>query len=63
MSTYRVTVMVTTDVDGEYDTDAMTNAIQKIRAIVGEEQECWVTGIASDCDGGYLTFKQTPIPN
>jgi len=55
--------MVTTDVDGEYDTDAMTNAIQKIRAIVGDEQECWVTGIASDCDGGYLTFKQTPIPN
>lgn len=66
MSTYRITVMVTTDVDGEYDTDAMNNAVERIRSLVGDDphsvtgsdgRKCWVTGIAQDTRG-YLVFKQ-----
>lgn len=58
--------MVTTDVDGEYDTDAMNNAVERIRSLVGDDphsvtgsdgRKCWVTGIAQDTRG-YLVFKQ-----
>jgi hypothetical protein len=69
MSTYRITVMVTTDVEGEYDTDAMNTAVERIRSLVGDdphsitgsdERKCWVTGIAQD-ERGYLVFKQEEL--
>lgn len=52
MSKYRVQVMVGVDVEADDDGEAMTNAIAKVRGIVGDDptqphpKEAWVTGIA-----------------
>ena len=60
-NTYRITVMVTTDVESNTEEEAMSSAIDKIRALVGDDQDgadnCWVTGIASDNDGEYMAYK------
>ena len=60
-NTYRVTVMVTTDVESGSEADALSSAIDKIRALVGDDQDgadnCWVTGIASDSDHEYMVYK------
>lgn len=67
MATYRVTVMVTTDVGADSDGEAMSNAIDKVRALVGddpnsrtgsEDRDCWIVGIAQDAEDGYFVFKQ-----
>ena len=59
--TYRVTVMVTTDVETNDEKDAFSMAISKVREAVGDDQdgadEMWVTGVAQD-DNGYLCFLQ-----
>ena len=53
--------MVTTDVESNNEEEAMSSAIDKIRALVGDDQDgadnCWVTGIASDNDGEYMAYK------
>ena len=60
-NTYRVTVTVTTDIEAINVQEAMSSAIDKIRALVGDDQDgadnCWVTGIASDNDGEYMAYK------
>ena len=65
-NTYRVTVMVTTDVESDNEEEAMSSTIGKIRVLVGddphsvtgsENRNCWVTGIASDNDGEYMVYK------
>jgi hypothetical protein len=65
-NTYRVTVMVTTDIESDSEADAMSSAIDKIRALVGDDphsitgsknRNCWVTGIASDSDHEYMAYK------
>ena len=59
--TYRVTVMVTTDVETDDEKDAFTMAISKVREAVGDDQDgaddLWVTGIAQD-DNGYMVYLQ-----
>jgi len=59
--TYRVTVMVTTDVETDDEKDAFTMAISKVRSAVGDDQDgaddLWVTGIAQD-DNGYMVYLQ-----
>ena len=60
-NTYRVTVMVTTDIESDNEADAMSSAIDRIRALVGDDQDgadnCWVTGVASDSDHEYMAYK------
>lgn len=60
-NTYRVTVTVTTDIEATTKQEAMSSAIDKIRALVGDDQDgadnCWVTGIASDSDHEYMVYK------
>lgn len=59
--TYRVTVMVTTDVETDDEKDAFTMAISKVREAVGDNQDgaddLWVTGITQD-DNGYMVYLQ-----
>ena len=58
-STYRVTVMVTTDVESDNEEEAMSSAISKVYSLFDDDPSkvCWITGIASD-KGGYYVFKQ-----
>jgi hypothetical protein len=60
-NTFRVTVMVTTDVESDSVFDAMSSAIDKVRVLIGDDQDgadnCWVTGIASDSDGEYMAYE------
>jgi hypothetical protein len=72
MGKYRVTTMVTTDVEAPNQNEAMTNAIYKMSNIIGdnpysvtgsENRNSWVTGIAVNNDGEYMVYEQTPIPN
>lgn len=59
--TYRVTVMVTTDVEADDEGEAMSLAINSIRQVIDEDPEAphpkpfWITGIAQDASG-YLVF-------
>lgn len=59
--TYRVTVMVTTDVETNDEKDAFSMAIQKVREAIRDDQDggddLWVTGIAQD-DNGYMVYPQ-----
>lgn len=59
--TYRVTVMVTTDVETNDEEEAFTMAISKVREAIGDDQDgaddLWVTGIAQD-DNGYMVYLQ-----
>lgn len=59
--TYRVTVMVTTDVETNDEKDAFSMAIQKVREVIRDDQDggddLWVTGIAQD-DNGYMVYPQ-----
>ena len=58
---YRVTVMVTTDVETNDEEEAFTMAISKVREAVRDDQDgaddLWVTGIAQD-DNGYMVYLQ-----
>lgn len=59
-NTYRVTVMVTTDVESDNEEEAMSSAISKVHTLVSDDDPskiCWITGIASD-QGGYYVFEQ-----
>lgn len=67
MSKYRVTVLVTTDIEAKDENEAMRNAVYKTRILIGddpysatgsEHRNSWVTGIGSDGDGGYMVYKQ-----
>lgn len=72
MSKYRVQVMVGVDVEADDEGEAMTNAIAKVRGIIGEDptaphpKEAWVTGIAPADSAhwghtsveGYMVFRQ-----
>ena len=72
MGKYRVTTMVTTDVEAPNENEAMSNAVYKTRIMIGddpysvtgsEHRNSWVTGIAVNSDGEYMVYEQTPIPN
>ena len=72
MAKYRVTTMVTTDVEAPNELEAMSNAVYKTRIMIGddpysvtgsEHRNSWVTGIAVNSDGEYMVYEQTPIPN
>ena len=72
MAKYRVTTMVTTDVEAPNENEAMSNAVYKTRIMIGddpysvtgsEHRNSWVTGIAVNSDGEYMVYEQTPIPN
>jgi hypothetical protein len=72
MAKYRVTTMVTTDLEAPNANEAMSSAVYKTRILIGddpysvtgsEHRNSWVTGIASDNDGGYMVYEQeTPLP-
>lgn len=63
---YRVTVTVTSDIEATTQLEAMQNAIDKMRILVGDDpnettgspaRPCWVTGIASDNNGEHMVYK------
>lgn len=65
-NTYRVTLLVTTDVKSDTHEGAIQDAMNKIRALVNDDpnentgspaRPCWVTGIASHSDGEYMVYK------
>ena len=72
MAEWRIQVMVGVDVTADTEGEAMSQAIEKVRDIIGDDftaphpKEAWVTGIAP-CDelhadttsvGGYMVFRQ-----
>jgi hypothetical protein len=72
MSKYRVQVMVGVDVEAHSDGEAISEAIQKVRGIVGDDptqplpKEAWVTGIAladqtheGSSVAGLMVFRQS----
>jgi hypothetical protein len=73
MAKYRVTTMVTTDVEAPNENEAMSNAVYKTRIMIGDDpysatgsqhRNSWVTGIAIDNDGEYMVYEQQPsLPN
>ena len=73
MAKYRVTTMVTTDVEAPNANEAMSSAVFKTRILIGddpysatgsEHRNSWVTGIAIDNDGEYMVYEQQPsLPN
>jgi hypothetical protein len=73
MAKYRVTTMVTTDVEAPNANEAMSGAVFKTRILIGddpysatgsEHRNSWVTGIAIDNDGEYMVYEQQPsLPN
>lgn len=73
MAKYRVTTMVTTDIEAPNENEAMSHAVYKTRIMIGddpysatgsEHRNSWVTGIAIDNDGEYMVYEQeTSIPN
>jgi hypothetical protein len=73
MAKYRVTTMVTTDIEAPNANQAMSNAVFKTRIMIGddpysatgsEHRNSWVTGIAIDNDGEYMVYEQQPsLPN
>ena len=71
MAQYRVQIMVGVDVEADSDGEAISEAIQKVRGIVGDDptepmpKEAWVTGIAladftheSSSATGLMVFRQ-----
>jgi hypothetical protein len=73
MAKYRVTTMVTTDVEAPNENEAMSGAVFKTRILIGDDpysatgsnhRNSWVTGIAIDNDGEYMVYEQQPpLPN
>ena len=67
MSTYRVTVMVTTDVEGIDRADAAGNAIYRIKQAVGDKgqtgRKMWVTGIGRthDNEDYFMIYEQAGV--
>ena len=62
MATYRVQVSVGVDVEAETDGEAMTEAIAKVRALIGDTGQAhpkpaWVTGIVAAINGMGTTDK------
>ena len=64
MKTYRVTVMVTLDVEGVDRADAAGVAIVKVKTAVGDKgqtgRKMWVTGIGRthDNDDYFMIYEQ-----
>ena len=72
MAQYRVTTMVTSDIEAPNANEAMSRAVYRTRILIGddpysatgaEHRNSWVTGIAVNSDGGYMVYEQTHIPN
>jgi hypothetical protein len=73
MAKYRVTTMVTTDIEAPDANQAMSSAVFKTRILIGDDpysatgsnhRNSWVTGIAIDNDGEYMVYEQQPsLPN
>ena len=55
--TYRVTVLVTTDVSALNENEAMSGAVERVKELVGHPLGSRVTGIAHD-GSEYLCFEQ-----
>ena len=71
MAKYRVTTMVTSDVEAPNANEAMSRAVYRTRILIGddpysatgsEHRNSWVTGIAVDNDGEHMVYKQTSLP-
>ncbi len=71
MAQYRVQIMVGVDVEADTDGEAISEAIQKVRGIVGDDptepmpKEAWVTGVAladptheASSVSGLMVFRQ-----
>ena len=64
---YRVTVMVTTDVESVSFNDAIGDAIDKVEVLIARgdggvnptENPAWVTGISRDAMGEHLIFEMS----
>jgi len=70
MAKYRVTTMVTSDIEAPNANEAMSRAVYKTRILIGddpysatgaEHRNSWVTGIAVDNDGEHMVYKQTSL--
>jgi hypothetical protein len=67
MKTYRITTMVTQDVTAHDENEAVSQAIGKVRTLIGdfpwrekEERPMIVTGISRDLSG-YMVYEMTPM--
>lgn len=62
MSTYRITVMVTLDVEAENDSECCAVAIERVQDAIEDAGQTgvpmWVTGICRDLDGEFMVFEQ-----
>lgn len=62
MSTYRITVLVTLDVEAENDSECCAVAIERVQDAIEDAGQfgvpMWVTGIGRDLDGEFLVFEQ-----
>lgn len=62
MNKYRVTIMVTLDVEGIDESAGISSAMERVKDAVGDygqsAREMWVTGLATDWSGEHLVFQQ-----
>ena len=67
MKTYRITTMVTQDVNAHDENQAVSQALESVKVKVGDfswasngTRSMWVTGIAQD-ETGYMDYEMTPM--
>ena len=65
MNTYRVTVMVTLDVQAENDSECCGVAVEEVQNAIEDYgqigRSMWVTGISRDSDGEFMIYEQKKL--
>ena len=65
MNTYRVTVMVTLDVQAENDSECCAVAVEEVQNAIEDygqiDRSMWVTGISRDSDGEFMVYEQSKL--
>jgi hypothetical protein len=65
MNTYRVTVMVTLDVQAENDSECCGVAVEEVQNAIEDYgqigRSMWVTGISRDNDGEFMVYEQSKL--
>ena len=65
MNTYRVTVMVTLDVQAENDSECCAVAVEEVQNAIEDYgqigRSMWVTGISRDGDGEFMVYEQSKL--
>ena len=65
MNTYRITVMVTLDVQAENDSECCAVAVERVQDAIEDAGQIgvpmWVTGICRDFDGEFMVYEQKKL--